>query len=420
MATIILFLLLFILLFLRVPIAISLGTSSIVALWLIGFSTDTIILKMFTTIGSPILMAIPGFIFAGLIMAHGGIAKYLIEAMTAWLGHTRGGLSVIAILTCLVFAAISGSSAATAVAVGSIMIPAMVSAGYEKRYSMGLIAAAGTLGILMPPSIPLIIYGSIAEISIRNLFTAAIVPALILGSALVLFAIIVAKRKEYGGLEKIPMSERWKPTRKALWGIMFPFLILGSIYGGFVTPTEASFLSVLYAFLVSVFIYREMSWSMFKKVVIDSVNTTSMIFLIVASASLFGMFLTLEQIPQGFAQWVVDNNFSTLTFLLVVSGLLFILGMFLDATAMLLITLPIFLPVLILLDINLYYFAVIMVINMEIGLITPPLGINLFVVSGISKEKIESVIKGVIPFYIVFIIVLLIIIMFPKISLFLL
>lgn len=406
--------------FLKVPLAISIGLSSIIMLLSSGFSIDTIAMRIFTGVDKPVLMAIPGFIFSGYIMAKGGMAKYLFEVMKAWIGHTRGGLSTVAILTSLLFSAISGSSAATAVAVGTIMFPAMTKAGYDKKYTAGLIATAGTLGILVPPSIPLILYGSIAEISVKNLFTAALLPAFLLSFALIVFSIIVARRKGYGGLEKATWQTRMSATKKAIWALLFPVIILGSIYGGIATPTEASFISVLYAFIISKYVYKEISWKDIKEIVQESVNTTSMIFLIIGAATLLSVYLSMEQIPQTFANWVGENFNSPLMFLLIVSLMLFVLGMFLDATAMLMITLPIFLPILAVLDINLFFFAVIMVVNMEIGLITPPLGMNLFVVSGVSGLKIESILKGVIPFYLLLFIVLLILILFPQISLLLL
>mgnify|MGYP001442244716 CR=1 FL=1 len=296
--------------------AISIALSTIILLLIDGFSLDTIALRMFTGINKPVLMAIPGFIFAGLIMAKGGIAKYLFEVMKAWIGHTRGGLSTVAILTCLIFAAISGSSAATAVAVGSIMIPAMTNAGYDKKYATGLVATAGTLGILVPPSVPLILYGSIAEISVKSLFTAALLPSLLLSGALILFSIAVAIKRGYGGLEKAAWETRKEASKKAVWGLLFPVIILGSIYGGYATPTEASFIAVLYAFTISKYVYKEITWKDLKNIVSESVNTTAMIFLIVAAASILSVYLSLEQIPQQFANWISANFDSSLVFLL--------------------------------------------------------------------------------------------------------
>ncbi|MBT2569427.1 TRAP transporter large permease [Planococcus sp. ISL-110] len=418
-AAVVVIVLLFVFAFLRVPIAISLAVSSIIGLYMVDFSLNTVIQRMFTGVNSTTLMAIPGFVFAGLIMAKGGISKYLIECIRSWVGHTKGGLSVVTVITCMIFAAISGSSPATAAAIGAIMIPMMVKAGYEKSYSMGLVAAAGTLGILIPPSIPLILYGSVSEQSTGKLFSAGILPGLLLGLALIIYAVLVAYRKNYGGLPKVPLKDRWLPTLKATWGLIMPVLILGSIYTGIVTPTEASFLAALYAIIVSIVIYREMTWSQFIEITKESINTTSMIFLIIAAALVFGMFLTTEQVPQDFAAWVSDSGFNKWTFLIIVSLLFFVLGMFLEPTAIILITLPILLPIIAALEIDVIHFAIIMVVNMELGMITPPVGLNLFVVSGITGEKVEQVIRGVIPFFVIFIIVLVLIIIFPQISLYL-
>ncbi len=409
--------LLFLLALLRVPIAISLAVASITGLYLVDFSLNTVIQRMFTGVNSTTLMAIPGFVFAGLIMAQGGISKYLIEAIRAWVGHTKGGLSVVTVVTCMIFAAISGSSPATAAAIGAIMIPMMVKAGYDKKYSMGLVASAGTLGILIPPSIPLILYGSVSEQSTGRLFSAGILPGLVLGLVLIIYAVIVAHKKGYGGLPKVAMKDRWGPTLHSIWGLMMPVVILGGIYSGVVTPTEASFLAVLYSIIISVFVYREMDFKKFRNILTESINTTAMIFLIIAAALVLGTFLTTEQIPQSFAQWVSDSGFNKWTFLLIVSILFFVLGMFLEPTAIILITLPILLPIISALEIDVIHFAIIMVVNMELGMITPPVGLNLFVVSGITGEKVESVIKGVVPFFAIFVVVLIIIIIFPQLSL---
>lgn len=419
MVTVILISLFFILAFLRIPVGISLGVSSLVALWMIDFSLETVVQKMFSSVNSPVLMAIPGFIFAGLLMAQGGISKNLIEALKAWVGHTKGGIAVVAVLACTIFAAISGSSPATAAAIGVTLIPAMVQAGYEKRFAMGLIATAGTLGILIPPSITLILYGVVTEQSTRKLFTAGIIPGLLLATLLVISVIIEAHKKDSGGLPKVPLSKRWKPTLKAIWGFLLPVFVLGGIYTGVMTTTEAAFVSVAYALFVSIFVYKEMTWNKFKTIVMESINTTAMIFLIIASATIFGMYLTTEQIPQMLAQWISDSGFNKWTFLIIVCLLYFILGMFLEATSILLITVPVFLPILTLLDINLIHFAIILVVNMELAMITPPVGLNLFVVSGIAKEKVEEVIKGVVPFYAILLIGLVLIVAFPIISLFL-
>lgn len=417
--TVVLFSTFAILCLIRVPIAISLGLSSILALTMVDFTLYPVIQKMFAALNSATLMSIPGFVFAGIIMSKGGISNYLIEALKSWIGHMRGGLAVATVLACMIFAAISGSSPATAAAIGSIMIPGMVNAGYSKRYAMGLVAAAGTLGILIPPSIPLIIYGSVAEESIGKLFSAGIIPGLVLGGILLVSAIIHARINNYGALPKETMEVRLKKTGKAVWAFLLPVIILGGIYSGAVTPTEAAIVAAAYGFIVSVFIYKEMDMKKFAEVIKESINITAMIFLIIASATVFGMFLTTEQVPQDVAAWIESAATNKWLFMIGVNIMFFIMGMFLESVAIILITLPILLPVLALFDINIIQFAIIMTINMEFAMITPPVGLNLFVVSGISKEKVGEVVKGVMPFFGLMLIALLLVIIFPELSLYL-
>lgn len=409
----------FALIFLRVPVAISLALATIFVLFQIDFNMTMVPQRIFTALDSFPMMAIPGFVLAGVIMARGGISKYLIEALRSWVGHLPGGLAVVTILACMIFAAISGSSPATAAAIGSIMIPAMVSAGYEKRYSMGLVAAGGTLGILIPPSIPLIIYGITAEVSIGELFMAGIVPGLFLTTVLIVAAIFYAKRNGFVGDDKASWAVRGKSSLKAIWGAFLPFLILGSIYSGVVTPTESAVIAVAYGFIVSIFIYRELKLKDFRSIIVESINITAMIFLIIGAASLFGLYLTNAQVPHQVGQWIAESDLNKWIFILIVNLLFFALGMFLEAVSIILITLPILLPILVHFDINLLHFAIIMTINMELGMITPPVGLNLFVVSGIAKEKLGEVVKGVIPFIILMVVVLVIVILWPSLSLWL-
>lgn len=409
----------FLLLLLRVPIAISLALSTMVMLVMGDFNMNMVPQRVFTALDSFPMMAIPGFVLAGVLLARGGISKYLIEALRAWVGHLPGGLSVVTILACMIFAAISGSSPATAAAIGSIMIPAMVNAGYDKKYSMGLVAAAGTLGILIPPSIPLIIYGITAEESIGKLFMAGVIPGILLGGVLIVSAIFYAKKNGYGRGEKASWEMRGRSSLKAIWGAFLPFLILGSIYSGVVTPTESAVIAVFYGIIVSVFIYRELHWRDIRPIIVESINITAMIFLIIGAASLFGLYLTNAQIPQEVGAWIAESELNKWMFIIIVNLLFFVLGMFLEAVSIILITLPILLPMLVYFDINLIHFAIIMTINMELGMITPPVGLNLFVVSGISKEKLGAVVKGVIPFILIMILVLAIVVIFPQLSLWL-
>ncbi|WP_422822767.1 TRAP transporter large permease [Ureibacillus thermosphaericus] len=409
----------FTLVFLRVPIAISLALATIFMLFMADFNMNMMPQRMFTALDSFPMMAIPGFVLAGAIMARGGISKYLIEALRAWVGHLPGGLSVVTILACGIFAAISGSSPATAAAIGSIMIPALVAAGYEKKYALGLVAAGGTLGILIPPSVPLIIYGITSEESIGKLFMAGAIPGLGLLAVLIVASIVYAKMQGYQGDEKATWEERGRKSLKAIWGAFLPVLILGTIYSGVVTPTESAIIAVVYGLIVSIFIYRELSWKDFRQILVESINVTAMIFLIIGAASLFGLYLTNEQVPQKVGAWIAESGINKWIFLLIVNLLFFILGMFLEAVSIILITLPILLPILKHFGIDLYHFAIIMVINLELGMITPPVGLNLFVVAGIAKEKLGMVIRGVIPFIVLMIAYLVVVILFPQLSLWL-
>ncbi|WP_107923342.1 TRAP transporter large permease [Lysinibacillus parviboronicapiens] len=409
----------FILLFLRVPVAVSLALSTILVFFQIDFNMNMIPQRIFTALDSFPMMAIPGFVLAGVLMARGGISKYLIEALRAWIGHLPGGLAVVTIVACAIFAAISGSSPATAAAIGSIMIPAMISAGYKKRYSMGLVAAGGTLGILIPPSVPLIIYGITSEQSIGELFMAGVIPGLALTGILIIAAIFYAKRNGFKGDEPATWEVRWRKSLKAIWGGFLPFLILGTIYSGVVTPTESAVIAVFYGLIVSLFIYREMKLKDFREVLVESINITAMIFLIIGAASLFGLYLTNAQVPQQVGAWIAESDMNKWIFMIIVNILFFVMGMFLEAVSIILITLPILLPILVHFDINLIHFAIIMTINMELGMITPPVGLNLFVVSGITKEKLGEVVKGVIPFIVLMIVFLAIVVLLPQLSLWL-
>ncbi|MGM9950136.1 MAG: TRAP transporter large permease [Lysinibacillus sp.] len=409
----------FILLFLRVPVAISLALSTMFVLFQSDFNMNMMPQRMFTALDSFPMMAIPGFVLAGIIMARGGISRYLIDALRSWVGHLPGGLAVVTILACAIFAAISGSSPATAAAIGSIMIPAMVAAGYDKRYSMGLVAAGGTLGILIPPSIPLIMYGITSEQSIGDLFMAGLIPGLALTGILVAAAIFYAKRNGFKGDAPATMAERGQKSLKAIWGALLPFIILGSIYSGIVTPTESAVIAVVYGLIVSAFIYRELKLKDLRPIIVESINITAMIFLIVAAASLFGLFLTNAQVPQMVGSWISESDMNKWMFIIIVNILFFIMGMFLEAVSIILITLPILLPILYHFDINLVHFAIIMTINMELGMITPPVGLNLFVVSGIAKEKLGEVVRGVIPFIVLMIGFLVIVVLWPQLSLWL-
>jgi len=419
MATLTLFSIFVILFLLNVPIAVALAIAAIIVIYAQGdFTLYMVVQRMFASLLSPPLMAIPAFVFAGVVMSRGGIAKYLIEALRAWLGHLPGGLAVVTVLACGIFAAISGSSPATAAAIGAIMLPAMIQGGYPKRFTMGLIAASGTLGILIPPSVVMVVYGVTVEESIGKLFMAGLLPGLLLCSILMFTAIALSYRHGYGGTPKASWKERLRATLKALPGFFLPFFILGSIYAGVVTPTEAAVLSVFYALIVSGFLYKELSLKDMRLIFRESINISSMIFLVIAAAMVFSLFLTFNQIPGAVAQWISDNNLNKYVFLLACNLMFFIMGTFLEAVAITLITLPVLLPMINALGIDLIHFGVIMTVNMELAMITPPVGLNLFVVSAMAKARLEEVVKGVLPFLVIMLAFLALLIYWPGISLY--
>lgn len=419
MATALLFLLFIILFLLNVPIAISLAVSAIIILAATSdFTMYMIVQRMFASLLSPTLMAIPAFVFAGVLMSRGGIAKYLVAFLRSWLGHLPGGLAVVTIMACAVFAAISGSSPATAAAIGAIMLPAMVENGYPKKYAMGLVAVGGTLGILIPPSVTMVIFGVVAEESIGKLFMGGLLPGALMTLALIASAVVYSVRGGFGRGQKATWPERWAATVKALPGGFLPIFILGSIYTGVVTPTEAAVLSVFYTLAVSIFIYKELSFKDVRPVLRESINISSMIFMIIAAAMIFSFFLTTNQIPMAVGNWISENHLNKYLFFLATNIMFFVMGTFLEAVSITLITLPILLPMIHHLQIDLIQFAVVMTVNMELAMITPPVGLNLFVVSAMAKDRLENVVRGVLPFIFIMVIMLIFFVLWEDVSLY--
>ena len=417
METVILFLIFVALFLVNVPIAISLATAALIVLATTSdFTMYMMAQRMFASLLSPPLLAIPAFVFAGVVMSYGGISKYLIDALKAWFGHLPGGLAVVTIAACSIFAAISGSSPATAAAIGAIMLPALIQGGYPKRYAMGLIAAAGTLGILIPPSVTMVIFGVTAEVSIGDLFMGGLLPGIFLALLLIVSAVIYSIKNNFGRAPKATWDHRVKTTMKAISGGLLPFFILGSIYAGVVTPTEAAVLSVFYTIIVSIFIYRELKLSNVREILRESINISSMIYLIISAAMLFSLFLTANQVPQQVAAWIADSNLNKYMFFFATNVMFFVMGTFLEAVSITLITLPLLLPIIYHLNIDIVQFAVVMTVNMELAMITPPVGLNLFVVSAMAREKLEEVVKGVLPFILILVIALIIFVLWPDIS----
>lgn len=414
-----LFVTLFLLLLTSVPISIALGLTTL--LYIFYFTTlpmTQISDTLFNGINSFPLMAIPFFILAANLMVEGGIAQRLVAAANAVVGRFPGGLGVTAVASCIFFAAISGSSAATVVAVGTLLIPSMIRAGYPKPFSTGLVATSGGLGILIPPSVPLIVYGVVTETSIGDLFLAGVVPGLLTGVLLIALVIFLAWRRKLGAdTLSISRSERVKALRDAFLGMLLPIFVLGGIYGGIFTPTEAAAMAVCYTFVVSKFVYREISFKDVGAILVRSARMSAMVMFIIANAILFTFVLSLERIPGKIAAFLIDLDLSPWLFLLMVNLLFIAVGVFMDAIGAILILAPILYPIAMKLGVDPVHFGIIIVMNFEIGAITPPLGINLFVASGISGMSVLRVARAAIPWACVLLLALALVTYIPDIAL---
>ena len=417
MTSIFLFTILFVFLFMGMPISISLGLSSILSILFFGRdSIASMALKIFETSEHFTLLAIPFFILGGVLMSTGGVAKRLIRFSIACVGHMRGGLAIASILACTFFAAVSGSSPATVVAVGSIMIAAMTKAGYPLRFASGVICNAGTLGILIPPSIVMVVYCAVTEQSVGRMFLAGIVPGLLLAFILMVSVYIYARIVDLPALKRATFKELVVSAKDAIWGFILLFIIMGGIYGGVFTPTEAAAVAAFYAMLVSVFIYKDITIKDLPKVFIDASKSTTMLMFIVANAMLFAHVLTTERIPQLMAEQILNAGLSPLMFLLLVNIILIIAGDFMEPTAIILILTPVFFPIAMKLGIDPIHLGIMLVVNMEIGMVTPPVGLNLFVTSAITGQTLVQVLKGALPWMTILVVYLGIITYFPKIS----
>lgn len=421
MIALVLFALFFVLLLLSVPVAVALGLSTFITSYIFeGYdSLVDLASNLFSQLDKYPLMAIPMFILAGNLLSKGGSAKRIIEFAKAFVGHLPGGLPIAAILASIVFAAVSGSSPATVAAIGSIMFGAIQSAGYPKSYAIGTITTAGSLGILIPPSIVMIIYGVTADQSIGKLFMAGIIPGLLIGFMLMAVTYIGAKKLGFKKGEAASWGVKWEKFKESFWALMTIVIIIGGIYGGIFTPTEAAAVSAIWALFVSLFIYRDIKFKDLGKIFFESAKTSGMILFIIANASMFAYFLTLENIPQSLTDMVLQMHLNKYMFLVAVNILLLIAGNFMEPSSIIMITVPLLLPIANTLNIDPIHFGVIITINMELGMLTPPVGLNLFVASGITKEPIKEVVKAVIPWFFVMLVGLLLITYIPQISLWL-
>ena len=411
----------FLLLFLSVPVGVALGASTFITSYIFEGQESLIDLAsaVFSKLDKYALMAIPMFILAGNLLSKGSSAKRIVDFAKTFVGHLPGGLPIAAIFASIIFAAVSGSSPATVAAIGSIMFGAITAAGYPKSYAVGTITASGSLGILIPPSIVMIIYGVTAEVSIGKLFIAGIIPGLLIGFMLMAVTYIGAKRLGFKKTAPAPLSEKWKKFKESFWALMTIVIIIGGIYGGVFTPTEAAAVSAVWALFIAIFIYKDIKIKDLKNVFLESAKTSAMIMFIIANASVFAYFLTLENIPQMLSDFVVHMHLNKVMFLVAVNILLLIAGNFMEPSSIIMIMVPLLLPVATMLGIDPIHFGVIITINMELGMLTPPVGLNLFVASGITGLSIKEVVKAVMPWFFVIFVGLILITYIPQISLWL-
>jgi C4-dicarboxylate transporter DctM subunit len=400
-----------------VPVAIGLGLSSSLALLVAGdVPLLTLAQRAFVCLDSFPLLAIPLFILAGSLMEFGGISQKLINLANALTGHLRGGLAIVTVVTTMFFAAITGSSVAATAALGAILIPAMINRGYSKEFSGGVQAASGTLGIILPPSIPLILYGTAVGASIGDLFIAGMLPGIIIGIGLVITVFIIAKKRDYKKEPRKSGKEVWKSFVEAIPALIMPIIILGGIYSGVFTATEAAGVAVAYAFIVSAFLYKAMTKEKIEKILTQSSITTATIMFILSTAGLFSWILTIENIPQQVAGVITSISDNPLVFLGIVMVVLLVIGMFMETNASVIILAPILVPIAAELGIDPVHFGIVMIVTLAIGMVTPPLGLNLFVVSNIAHIRLDRLTRELVPFYVAILICLLAIAYIPSIT----
>ena len=398
MTTAALFILLFAFMLIGMPVAVALGLSSLLTILFFGQdSLASLALKLYETSEHFTLLAIPFFILSGAFMTTGGVARRMIRFAIDCVGHLRGGLAIASVLACMLFAAVSGSSPATVVAVGSIVIAGMVRAGYPKPFAAGVVCNAGTLGILIPPSIVMVVYGAATETSVGKLFMAGVVPGIVLGLMLMVAIYVLARIRNLPRQERASLKEILVAGRDSIWGLMLIVIILGGIYGGIFTPTEAAAVAAVYAFLIAVFVYRDIGMKNVPEVLVEASKVTVMLMFIIANALLFAHVLTTERIPQAIAEQIIAWGMPAWGFLIVVNILLLAAGAFMEPTGIILILAPILFPIATQLGIDPVHLGIIMVVNLEIGMVTPPIGLNLFVTAGITKMSIGQVVRAALP-----------------------
>jgi C4-dicarboxylate transporter, DctM subunit len=420
MNTLIIFTLLVVLMLTGMPISISLGLTVLTFLFtMTDVPIESVALKLFTGIEKFEIMSIPFFILAGNFLTHGGVARRLIRFASSMVGHWHGGLGLAGVMACALFAAVSGSSPATVVAIGSVILPAMVKQGFPRKFGAGIITTSGALGILIPPSIAMVMYSVSTNTSVGSLFIAGIVPGITLAGLLGLTTWYIARKHNYPRLAKASWAERWTALRESLWGLMLVVIVIGGIYSGKFTPTEAAAVAAVYAFIVTTFIYKDMSLKRIPKVLLDSASMSAMLLYIITNAVLFSFLMTSENIPQAMADWMIAQGFGPVAFLLMVNILLLLAGNVMEPSSIILIMAPMLFPVAMKLGIDPIHFGILIVVNMEVGMCHPPVGLNLYVASGITKMGISELTVAVWPWLLTMLGFLMVVTYWPSLTLWL-
>ncbi|HEX8978466.1 MAG TPA: TRAP transporter large permease subunit [Parasulfuritortus sp.] len=420
MSVALIFGLLVVLMLTGMPISISLGLTVLTFLWtMTQVPIESVAMKLFTGIENFEIMAIPFFILAGNFLTHGGVARRMIRFATTMVGHWYGGLGLSGVVACALFAAISGSSPATVVAIGSILLPAMMKAGFPKRFGAGIITTSGALGILIPPSIVMVMYSVSTNTSVGALFMAGVVPGIVLASMLGFTTWYRARKFDYPRQPKATWAERFKAFRESIWGLLLIVVVMGGIYTGMFTPTEAAAVSAVYSFFIAVFVYKDLGFKDVPKVLLNSANMSAMLLYIITNAVLFSFLMTFQNIPQAMADWMIQEGPGVVGFLLIANILLLAAGNFMEASSIVLILAPILFPIAMKLGINPIHFGVMMVVNMEVGMCHPPVGLNLYVASGITKMGITELTVAVWPWLLTMLVFLALVTYWPPLSLWL-
>jgi C4-dicarboxylate transporter DctM subunit len=406
------------LMLLSVPIAFSIGLGSVYYFLASGKPLMMIPQKMFTTVDNFTLLAVPLFILAGNIMNTGGITRRLFNFARTCVGHITGGLGHVCVLASIIFAGMSGSATADAVGLGTVEIPAMEKEGYDKDFSAAIVLGASTIGPIIPPSIIMVIYGVVAGVSVGALFVAGIIPGLIMGVGLMIGVYFISKKRKYPSYPRATLRQLAVATRAAFPVLLTPVIIIGGIYSGLFTPTEAAMIAVVYATILG-FIYREMSWRKIWQILCETSVTVGVIMFIIGITGAFAWWLSLEKVPQIFTNFIYGLTQDRLLILLLINVIILIEGCFLDATPIVLIMVPILMPLLKILEVDMVYFGILIAVNTMIGLTTPPVGVCLFGVSAIAKLPIEKIVKAYLPFLAILVAVLLLLTVFPQLSTFL-